>query len=181
MSKTTPSYRETKYGILSITEIEGVIFDNLIQTKAYLLRNYETLEWTIETLCTIHSLLCSSHFDDWGKYRKHQVQLWSFIPIQYYSVPIEMKNLDDDIRIRSEHAKTIEEKQEFLAYVMWKILWIHPFFDYNGRTVRLFWELFLLKENMPLSTFAGASRNTFTEAMKRATNEGVFDDIIELL
>jgi Fic family protein len=64
---------------------------------------------------------------------------------------------------------------------MWRLLWIHPFFDYNGRTVRLFGELFLLKENLPLSTFSGISRDSFTEAMKKATNEGVFEDIIDLL
>ena len=54
---------------------------------------------------------------------------------------------------------------------MWRLLWIHPFFDYNGRSVRLFGELFLLKEHMSLSTFSGASRYDFTEAMKRATAE----------
>ena len=97
MSKTTPSYRETKYGILSIAEIEGVIFDNLIQTKAYLLRNYKTLPCDIETLLLIHSLLCGSHFAGAGTYRKHQVQLGDFIPIPYYQVPVEMKNLSEDI------------------------------------------------------------------------------------
>ncbi len=181
MSKTTPTYRETKYGILSITEIEGVIFDNLIQTKAYLLRNYATLEWNIETLCTIHALLCGSHFSEWGQYRKHQVQLGDFIPIQYFQVPLEMKNLDADIQARLQHTKTEQDKKELLAYVMWRILWIHPFFDYNGRTVRLFGELFLLRQQMSLSTFSWTSRDDFTLAMKRATREWVFEDIIKLL
>lgn len=154
MSKTTPSYRDTKYGILSIAEIEGVIFDNLIQTKAYLLRNYKTLSWDIDTLLLIHTLFCGSHFKEAGTYRKHQVQLGDFTPIPYYEVPMEMKNLSEDIRIRSEYIKTEKEKKELLAYVMWRMLWIHPFFDYNGRTARLFGELFLLKHSMPLSTFA---------------------------
>lgn len=138
MSKTTPSYRETKYGILSIHEIEGNIFDNLIQTKLFLLRNIHSLSWNIETFCQIHSLLCGNLFDEAGKYRLHQVQLGAFTPIPYYRVPIEMKNLAEDIAIRREHVQTIDQKKELLASVMWRLLWIHPFFDYNGRTVRLF-------------------------------------------
>ena len=181
MPKTTPSYRETKYGVLSISEIEGVIFDNLIQTKAFILRNYRNLEWNIETLLHIHRLLAWSHFEEAGSYRKHQVQLGDFTPISFFEVPIEMHKLDADREERLLYAKTEWEKKEVLAYVMWRLLWIHPFFDYNGRSVRLFGELFLLKEHMSLSTFSGASRYDFTEAMKRATAEWIFDDIIELL
>jgi fido (protein-threonine AMPylation protein) len=65
-----------------------------------------------------------------------------------------MKNLDADIQARLQHTKTEQDKKELLAYVMWRILWIHPFFDYNGRTVRLFGELFLLRQQMSLSTFS---------------------------
>lgn len=181
MSKTTPSYRETKFWILSIAEIEGVIFDNLIQTKAFLIRNYKNLDWNIATFLHIHSLLCGSHFEAAGSYRKHQVQLGNFTPIPYFQVPIEMEQLDANITERMKHAKDEAEKKELLAYVMWRLLWIHPFFDYNGRTVRLFWELFILKEHLSLSTFSGTSREDFTKAMKRATDEWVFDDIIQLL
>lgn len=181
MSKTTPSYRETKFGILSLTEIEGVIFDNLIQTKAYIMRNYRPLEWNIATFCMIHRLLCGSHFDEAGKFRLHAVQVWDFTPIPSIRIPIEMRNLDADITERQKHIKTESDKKELLAYVMWRLLWIHPFFDYNGRSVRLFGELFLLREWLSLSTFSWTSRQTFTEAMKKATQEGIFDDIIVLL
>ena len=53
MNKTTPTYRETKFWILSIPEIEGIIFDNLIQTKAFLLRNHRSK--TSSTTRRIHS------------------------------------------------------------------------------------------------------------------------------
>jgi hypothetical protein len=42
-----------------------------------------------------------------------------------------MKILDDDIKYRLPLLKSLKEKKEFLAYIMWKFLWIHPFFDYN--------------------------------------------------
>jgi fido (protein-threonine AMPylation protein) len=56
-----------------------------------------------------------------------------------------MHHLDADIRERMQHTKTEADKKELLAYVMWRLLWIHPFFDYNGRSVRLFGELFLIQ------------------------------------
>jgi fido (protein-threonine AMPylation protein) len=102
MSKTTPSYRETKFGILSVAEIEGVIFDNLIQTKAFLLRNYRNLDWSIETFLSIHRLLCASHFEEAGIYRRHEVQVGDFIPIPHFQIAIEMKNLEDDMRVRGK-------------------------------------------------------------------------------
>ena len=108
----------------------------------------------METLLHIHALLCGSHFTGAGTYRQHQVQLGEFTPILYVQVPIEMKNLDADIAVRLVNVRTEAEKKELLAYVMWRLLWIHPFFDYNGRTVRLFGELFLLKHHMSLSTFS---------------------------
>lgn len=78
-----------------------------------------------------------------------------------------MKKLDDDIQYRSKKVKTTQEKKEFLAWIMWRILWIHPFFDYNARVVRLFGELFLLKFQMQLSSFRGATRKKFAETMKK--------------
>jgi len=64
-----------------------------------------------------------------------------------------MKKLDDDMQYRLKYAKTTQKRKELLAWIMWKILWIHPFFDYNARVVRLFGEFFLLKYQMQLSSF----------------------------
>jgi len=74
-----------------------------------------------------------------------------------------------------------KEKKEFIAYVMWKSLWIHPFFDYNWRTTRLFWELFLLQQWLPLTQFVWQSRNDFNNSMKEATNTWNLEKIIELI
>jgi fido (protein-threonine AMPylation protein) len=181
MSKTEPSFRETKLGILEIKEIEWIIFDNLIQVKSYIFRNFKNINFNVETFCLIHKLLWENLFDNSWKYRLHQVKLWDFTPIQYFKVPIEIKLLDDDINIRLNNINTVSEKKEFLAYVMWKFLWIHPFFDYNWRTARLIWELFLLQQNMNLSDFSSISRKDFTEAMKYTTETWDFSKIIELI
>ena len=92
-----------------------------------------------------------------------------------------MKKLEWDIEFRSKDLKSEEDKKKFIAEIMWKILWIHPFFDYNWRSTRLFWELFMLKNNMILSNFAWTSRNDFSDAMKKATFNGDFEDIYKLI
>lgn len=181
MSKTTPTFKETKFWILSTKEIEWLIFDNFIQTKSFLLRNYERLEFSIDTFSKIHFLLSWNLFSESWKYRLHNVVLWKFVPVHYFKVPIEMKILEEDMKIRLRNLNTQEEKKEFLAHFMWKLLWVHPFFDYNWRATRLLWELFLLKENMYLTNFQNTSRDDFVNAMKKATDIWAFEDIIALI
>ncbi len=81
MSKTEPSFMETKLGILEIKEIEWIIFDNIIQVKSYIFRNFKNMDFNIETFCLIHKLLWENLFENSWKYRLHQVQLWNFTPI----------------------------------------------------------------------------------------------------
>lgn len=180
MSKTEPTFRETKLWVLPIEMIENIIFDNVILTKSYIFKNYKTLDFNLETLLFLHKMLCENLYNEAWNYRKHNVKMWDFEAMDFYKVPIELKNLDEDIKERTKYLETLQDKKEFLAYVMWKILWIHPFFDYNWRVTRLFWELFLLKNDMKLSTFEWTSRKDFVNAMKKATNENSFNDIIKL-
>ena len=181
MSKTEPTFRDTKLWVISIEMIENIIFDNVVLVKSYIFENYRTLDFSIETLLNIHSLLCENLYKDAGKIRIHNVQVWDFTPMDYYKVQLALNDLDADIVVRVQHIKTQQEHKEFLAYVLWKILWIHPFFDYNWRVTRLFWDLYLLKNNLPLTTFQQVKRSQFTDAMKKATYEWTYDDIIELL
>lgn len=181
MSKTKPTFRETKIGILPIEMIENIIFDNVVLTKSYIFENYKNLDFSINTISILHKMLCENLYTEAENYRRHNVKIWDFKPIDFYKVPLELKNLDDDIKERLKYLKTLEEKKELLAYIMRRILRIHPFFDYNWRVTRLFGELFLLKNNMKLTSFQWSSRKDFVNAMERATYENTFDDIIKLL
>lgn len=181
MSKTEPSFRETKLWILQVEMIENIIFDNVFLVKSYIFENYKSIDFNVDTLLLLHKMLCENIYTDAWNYRKHNVKVWDLTPVNFFEVPIEMKKLDEDIKIRLPYVKTDIEKKDFLAYVMWRILWVHPFFDYNWRVTRLFWELFLLKNNMELSTFQWVNRKDFVEAMKKATKQNLFDDIIILI
>jgi fido (protein-threonine AMPylation protein) len=178
--KTQPTYKETKFGVLEIQEIEQIIFDNLILVQAYLYKNYNTIDFSVAQLCHIHDLLVSSVFIGWGLYRTHNVQMGNFEAISYTKVPVEMLELDRQIQHRLQFLTNITEKYEFLARVMRKILWIHPFFDYNARVTRLFGELFLLKYWLPVTSFRWATRWQFAEAMKTMTHTWDLSWVISL-
>jgi len=178
---TKPVFKNTKLGILDIKEIEHIIFDNLILVQKYVYQNFDTISFSSETLCQLHSLLCDNIFDFAWTYRKHNVQVGLFDPINFVQVPIEMKILFDDITYRLPLLKTDEDKKEFLAYVMRKILWIHPFSDYNARVTRLFAELFMLKMELYVQSFVWTSRKDFAESMKKATFEGDLSDILKII
>ncbi len=179
--KTQPTYKNTKLGILSIREIEQIVFDNLILVQSFIFRNYETIDFSVEIFCRLHDLLCNNLFEQAGKYRTYNVQMVNFEPIGFPEVQIEMKKLSDDMIYRLEFLKSDKDKKEFLAHVMWKLLRIHPFFDYNARVVRIFGELFLLKQWLLIKSFRWKTRNEFAEAMKKWIFEHDISAIIELI
>jgi Fic family protein len=59
-------------------------------------------------------------------------------------------------------------------------VWIHPFFDGNGRTVRLLFNLLLMKEGYPPAIILKNDRKKYYDALNRA-NKGDYNKIILLV
>ncbi|NCS99361.1 hypothetical protein CO116_00600 [Candidatus Falkowbacteria bacterium CG_4_9_14_3_um_filter_38_19] len=72
-SKTKPTYRETKFGILSIAEIEALITDGVANVNAFLLRAYENLPISIKTAKELHEKIAGHVFNEAGDFRKKEV------------------------------------------------------------------------------------------------------------
>jgi hypothetical protein len=51
-----------------------------------------------------------------------------------------------------------------------RFVWIHPFFDGNGRTVRLAMNLLLLRNGYPPAIILRADRKKYYEALNQANN-----------
>ena len=51
-----------------------------------------------------------------------------------------------------------------------RFVWIHPFFDGNGRTVRLSFNLLLMKEGFPPAIILKNDRKKYYDALNRANN-----------
>lgn len=52
-----------------------------------------------------------------------------------------------------------------------RFVWIHPFFDGNGRTVRLLFNLLLMKEGYPPAIILRNDRKKYYDALNAANNE----------
>ncbi len=136
MTKTPHSHRETLLGILSQREIETMVTDNLAIVQKYVIRQSARLPLTQITVQRLHHMLCGNLYPDAGRYRKHNVQLGVYEPPAYFDVPVLMKNWEADLAARMEAVKTAAEKIDTCAWLIHRFLWIHPFFDYNGRMAR---------------------------------------------
>lgn len=172
MVKTPTIYKETLQGIVEIHEIEKIVMDNLIKAQKFVFRNYVKLTIDEQTAKHLHRLLAANLFEEAGKYRTHDVQLGSFEPPPYYKIAEHMKNWGEDYRERAKRARNESEKITVCAWLIHRLLWIHPFFDYNGRTSRLLGELYLLKNRLPVASFQATLRVDFVKAVKEATQTG---------
>lgn len=181
MSKTKPTFKKTKFGILSVREIEAGITDNLANVRAYVLRNYETMIIGIDLAKDLHLKLAGNLFDEAGDFRKKEVSVGDYEPPVYFKLPEMMKNWEEDFNERARFVKNENDHIEVLAWMMHKFLWVYPFFDYNGRVARLLGEIYLLKNNLPAITFMGIKRNDFAKAMKEATDKNSLDGISKII
>ena len=181
MPKTKPSYRETKFGILSVAEIEALITDGVANVNAFLLREFKNLPININTAKNLHEKIAGHVFVEAGNFRKSEVKVGNYEPTKFFQRPELMTNWECDYNERHKHAKNKEGKIELLAWMMHQFLLIHPFFDYNGRVARLLGQLFLLKHKLPISSFIGIKRTSFATAMKKATSEQDAKSIIKLI
>lgn len=181
MTKTPVTYKETLLGVLEMREIEKIIMDNLIQVQKYIFRNFQNLPIDQSTVKLIHKLLAGNLFTEAGTYRKHNIQLGLYGPPQFFDISKYMKDWEDDYTERLRYAQKKEEKIELCAWLIHRFLWVHPFFDYNGRISRILGELFLLQNHLPVVSFQKTARFDFVKAVQYATKENDLSLLIKLV
>lgn len=181
MPKTKPSYRETKFGVLSVIEIEAMITDGVANVNVFLLREFENLPISVNTAKELHEKIAGHVFSEAGNFRKSEVSVGTYEPPKFFQIPELMKNWEADYGERHKHVKNQDDQIELLAWLMHQFLLIHPFFDYNGRVARLLGQLFLLQHKLPISSFIGIKRTDFASAMKKATAEHDIKNVIKLI
>lgn len=181
MTKTPVTYKETLQGILEIHEIERIIMDNLVKVQKYLFRNYKKLPIGEETAQKFHKILAGNLFEEAGRYRKHDVELGIFQPPHYFQVRAHMRNWEADYQERKRHTETKSEHVDLCAWIMHRFLWIHPFFDYNGRMSRLLGELYLLQNHFRIIPFQAVARIDFVKAVKHATETDDFSLLCRMI
>lgn len=115
----------------------------------------------------LHQLVESETDREWaGKYRNSNVIISGsdHTPPDAIEVPRKMRSLIEWIKNNQNKLHPIE----LAALVHHKIVYIHPFFDGNGRTSRLMMNLFLMQAGYPLAIILKNDRKKYYSVLDKA-------------
>jgi Fic family protein len=127
----------------------------------YVLRSIDIL--------SLHSLVLRSIEEDFaGRIRNGGVRISgaNFVPPNANKVSDLLDELIDFINTNPLELNDIE----LAAIFHHKLVWIHPFFDGNGRTVRLSMNLLLMRCGFPPAIILKNDRKKYYEALNQANN-----------
>ncbi|MBQ9017750.1 Fic family protein [Candidatus Saccharibacteria bacterium] len=85
-----------------------------------------------------------------GKWRNVPVQVGNWLPPEPYEIPIKMHEYVANMQARLDKSVTLDLQIETLAYAEGEFLHVHPFQDFNGRTIRAILSELLMRFDLPL-------------------------------
>ena len=116
---------------------------------------------------TLHSLVMQKTDEEWaGKYRNAAVFIGGadHQPPNASVVPAKMADLVSWFKENQKKLHPIE----LAALIHHKTVYIHPFFDGNGRTARLVMNLFLMRKGYPLAIILKKDRPKYYRVLSQA-------------
>jgi len=143
-------------------EALGYLYDLADQKK-----QSDILEATIRNL---HKLVVKETASDIaGSYRTGNVMIGgaNHRPPDAFEVPNLMRNAVNWINANENKLHPVE----FAALVHHKIVYIHPFFDGNGRTARLLMDLLLMRTGYPLAVVLKNDRKKYYQTLEQADKD----------
>ena len=178
--KSATSFKETTFGILPRSKVVALEQEGIKKAQQYILNlSNQKAEITPELIRAIHKEGFGFIFPDWaGEFRDLDVTVGEYEPPHYSRIPELVKNLCEDLKERLKHLPLTKNQEQFLTEVIsllaWfqhRLVWIHPFRDYNGRVARLLTNLLALNLGLPLLIIkadTGKDRAAYIKAMKVA-------------
>jgi Fic family protein len=130
-------------------------------------------------ILSLHGLVLRSIEEDFaGRIRNGGVRITgaNFTPPNANKVPDLLDELIDFVNTNPQQLNDIELATVFHH----KLVWIHPFFDGNGRTVRLAMNLLLMRSGFPPAIILKNDRKKYYEALNQA-NGGNYQKLTLLM
>ena len=126
-----------------------------------------------ETLFAVHKIILKNIDDlEGGHYRRSNVMITGSIHIPPSAIKIQ-RLMDDFFEWYYENKKKLSVAC-LAAWVHYKIVYIHPFIDGNGRTARLLMNLILIKHGYPPAVILNVDRKKYYRLLKEADKENFF-------
>lgn len=119
-----------------------------------------------ETIQYIHEIVTKGLLKDAGKYRTGNVRITgsSITPPRYTKIILLMDEYIHTIKSLKIHPL------KKAAFIHHRLVWIHPFFDGNGRLARLVTNLFLMQQGYPPVILKQDQRKTYYNVLHQADN-----------
>ena len=119
-----------------------------------------------ESIQQIHDIVTKGLLKDSGKYRTGNVRITgsSITPPSYTKI----------ISLMDDYIYTIKTLPHYplkkAAFIHHQLVWIHPFFDGNGRVARLVTNLFFMQQGYPPIILKQEQRNIYYHVLHQADN-----------
>ncbi len=129
----------------------------------------ENYQLCSKDILSLHALVLRSIEDEFaGRIRNAGVRISgaNFVPPNALKVPQLLDELMEFVNKNPLQLNTIELATVFHH----KMVWIHPFFDGNGRTIRLAMNLLLMQKGFPPAIILKNDRKKYYEALNQANN-----------
>lgn len=181
--KSATTYKDTAFGIIPRSKVVVLEQKGIKKAQRYIIELSEKkAEITPDIIRSVHKVGFGFIFPDWaGEFRTVDVTVGEYEPPQYSRIPELVKDLCDDVGERLRHLPLQGSSEKFLAelisFLTWfqhRLVWIHPFKDYNGRIARLLTNLLALNLRLPILTIKAETqkdRNKYIEALKAADKQ----------
>ena len=128
---------------------------------------------------SIHSLVLENIESEFaGRYRNGQVRILgaNFIPPSFVKISSLMKALVAYTNANPDKLNQVELTARFHH----RFVWIHPFFDGNGRTARLLMNLLFIKFGFPPAIILKNNREQYYRSLNQA-NKGDYKQFVLLI
>ena len=123
-----------------------------------------------DALFALHKIILKNINDtDAGYYRSANVMITGAVHIPPSGVKIQ--RLMNEFFEWYYKNKSKLSVAELAAWVHYKIVWIHPFIDGNGRTARLLMNLLLIQKGYPPAVILNVDRRKYYRLLKEADRE----------
>lgn len=168
-------YVETTQGVLSYAELAPLLADRVAAVEQGIAEGdyaeHPLDEWL---LLDLQRRICGDLVPEWaGKWRDIEVTVGRLKPALPFQLPMLMRDYALDLQTRWAGASVDmgELMLEFLAFAEGRFLTIHPFRDFNGRTIRLFLSELLRRLDLPevdLAPESDEERQRYFSALEAA-------------
>lgn len=132
-----------------------------------------------KNLLKIHEIVMSKIEKEFaGRYRNGMVRIMgaNFSPPNHLKIDAFMLDFFGFIQKNPMHLSVLE-----MATVLHhRFVWIHPFFDGNGRSVRLLMNLYLMQQGYPPAIILKNDRKKYYDALNQA-NQGEYEKLLLLV